>query len=166
MRWGLIKAILELQHGVVPPMVHFNRLPDALAEIETGLFVPQESTPWPTDGHAGPRRAAVSSYGISGTNVHAIVEQAPETHIPRTHVPTAADDGPLLFLLSSTSADELRRTSRPAGRLAGSSARIRSRCRTWPTPWLAAAAHRHGAHFCDRRRRQGVVCRPAGRRRR
>lgn len=109
---GLIKAILELQHGVVPPMVHFNRLPEALGQIETGLVVPQHTTPWP-DGHAGPRRMAVSSYGISGTNVHAIVEQAPEPRSPG--LPAAAVERPLLIPLSSSSADELRRT---CGRLA------------------------------------------------
>ncbi|GLP77826.1 polyketide synthase [Mycobacterium antarcticum] len=108
---GLIKAILELQHGVVPPMVHFNRLSETLAKVDGGLVVPRETTPWPADGHSGPRRAAVSSYGISGTNVHAIVEQAP---IP---VPDAHDavERPTLISLSSTSADELRRT---CGRLA------------------------------------------------
>ena len=107
---GFVKAVLEVQHGVVPPMVHFNRLPEALAQIETGLKVPRETTPWPT-GVAGPRRAAVSSYGVSGTNVHAIVEQAP------TAEPAAAaeTDRTLLFPICSTSADELRET---AGRLA------------------------------------------------
>ena len=38
---GLMKAILALQHGVVPQNLHFTRLPDQLAEIETGLFVPR-----------------------------------------------------------------------------------------------------------------------------
>ena len=73
---GFVKAVLEVQHGVVPPMVHFHRLPEALASVETGLSVPQVVTPWPA-GHGEVRRIAVSSYGISGTNVHAIVEQAP-----------------------------------------------------------------------------------------
>ena len=67
---GLMKAILALQHGVVPQNLHFTRLPDELAAIETDLFVPQDTTPWPTNGQH-PRRAAVSSYGLSGTNVHA-----------------------------------------------------------------------------------------------
>jgi acyl transferase domain-containing protein/acyl carrier protein len=108
---GMVKAILELQHGVVPPMVHFNRLPAALAEIATGLTVPKEATPWPTDGPAGPRRIAVSSYGISGTNVHAILEQAPQTeHSAETPEPVAGT--PMLFPLASTSADELRRSAR------------------------------------------------------
>ncbi|MDT5077238.1 MAG: polyketide synthase 5, partial [Mycobacterium sp.] len=75
---GLVKAVLALQGGVVPQNLHFARLPDAMAEIDTKLFVPQDNTPWPIDGPA-PRRAAVSSYGVSGTNVHAILEQAPES---------------------------------------------------------------------------------------
>ena len=115
---GLMKAVLALQHGVVPQNLHFTRLPDEMARIDTKLFVPQEITPWPTNGHH-PRRAAVSSYGLSGTNVHAILEQAPE-QAPEAAAPEdisaeAATTAPLLFPLSSTSADELRRT---AGRLA------------------------------------------------
>src|SRR6202012_4433872 len=74
---GLMKAVLALQHGVIPQNLHFTRLPDKLARIDTKLFVPQTSTPWPTHGQH-PRRAAVSSYGLSGTNVHTIVEQASE----------------------------------------------------------------------------------------
>nr|WP_304528336.1 sulfolipid-1 biosynthesis phthioceranic/hydroxyphthioceranic acid synthase [Mycobacterium sp. E802] len=111
---GLMKAVLALQHGSVPQNLHFTRLPDQLAQIKTKLFVPQQTTPWCTNGHH-PRRAAVSSYGLSGTNVHAIVEQAPdqvseaaaaeESATGSSTVPT------MLFALSSTSADELRRTA-------------------------------------------------------
>ena len=112
---GLMKAVLALQHGLIPRNLHFTRLPDEMAQIETNLFVPQENTPWPSNGHHGPRRAAVSSYGFSGTNVHAIVEQAPETVAPGDAPTTPAIDGPMLFPLSATSADGLRQT---AGRLA------------------------------------------------
>jgi acyl transferase domain-containing protein/acyl carrier protein len=104
---GLIKAILGLQHGLVPPMVHFSRLPDELQQIETGLFVPEKVTPWPDKGD-GPRRAGVTSFGMSGTNVHAVLEQAPETQADAV-TPDVA--GPLVFPLSSTSAAELRRTA-------------------------------------------------------
>ena len=63
-----------------------------------------------------PRRAAVSSYGLSGTNVHAIVEQAPADEPHRaTRQPIPPSTAPLLFPLSATSADGLRQT---AGRLA------------------------------------------------
>jgi polyketide synthase 5 len=113
---GLIKAVLAVGHGVVPQSLHFNRLPDDLAAIDTKLFVPQENTPWPTNGNH-PRLAAVSSYGMSGTNVHAIVEEAPTTTTHETQEPVdgSALGATLLFPLSSTSPEELRRTS---GRLA------------------------------------------------
>ncbi len=119
---GFMKAVLALQHGVVPQNLHFSRLPDELARIETNLFVPQENTPWPSNGHA-PRRAAVSSYGFSGTNAHAILEQAPaapETNAQRNGEADAATPAPLLFPLSSTSAEELRQHRGTVGRLGAS----------------------------------------------
>jgi polyketide synthase 5 len=75
---GVMKAVLSTQHGVVPRNLHFTRLPDDLARIDTELFVPQASTVWPING-GHPRRAAVSSYGLSGTNVHAIVRWSRST---------------------------------------------------------------------------------------
>ncbi|ABL04449.1 sulfolipid-1 biosynthesis phthioceranic/hydroxyphthioceranic acid synthase [Mycobacterium ulcerans] len=118
---GLIKATLSLGHGVVPPMVHHTRLPDELAEIETGLYVPHEITPWPED--QGPRRIAVSSFGMSGTNVHAILEEPPTPAPARDQA--SAEPGmasPLLFALSSTSADGLRQTARELAEWVGSRA--------------------------------------------
>jgi len=112
---GLLKAVLAIQHGTVPHNVGFTRMPDELAAVETNLFIPQQPTDWPLDGDH-PRRAAVSSYGLSGTNVHAILEQAPAAGpaVVAAGEP-ARRDGKLLFPLSSTSAEELRRS---AGRLA------------------------------------------------
>ncbi|OBK71852.1 type I polyketide synthase [Mycobacterium sp. 1274761.0] len=110
---GLMKAVLAVQHGVVPQNLHFTKLPDEVARIESNLFVPQENTAWPTNGQT-PRRAAVSAYGFSGTNAHAIVEQAPatiETEVHTNGSSGAAAKEPLLFPLSSTSADELRKTA-------------------------------------------------------
>ncbi|MCK0174001.1 type I polyketide synthase [Mycolicibacterium sp. F2034L] len=103
---GLIKTVLALQHGVIPEHLHFSRLPDAAARIGTDLFVPQELVGWPAQGRH-PRRAAVSSHGASGTNVHAVLEQAPE---PAAE-PAATTAGPLLFPLSSTSPEALRRSA-------------------------------------------------------
>jgi acyl transferase domain-containing protein/acyl carrier protein len=109
---GMMKAVLSVQHGVVPRNLHFTRLPGEMARVQTELFVPQSNTVWPTSGQH-PRRVAVSSYGVSGTNVHAIVEQAPKAQENSPERPNGV--GPLLFPLSSTSAEQLRRT---AGRLA------------------------------------------------
>ncbi|WP_293001964.1 sulfolipid-1 biosynthesis phthioceranic/hydroxyphthioceranic acid synthase [Mycobacterium sp.] len=107
---GLMKAILALQHGVIPQNLHFERLPDALADIKTKLFVPQAITAWPTNG-AHPRRASVSSYGFSGTNVHAVVEQAPGIVSADAEAADPTTAGPPLFPLSSTSTDALRQTA-------------------------------------------------------
>jgi len=112
---GIIKAILSLQHGVVPPMLHHTRLPDELAQIKTELFVPQQVTPWPGQDDGAPRRATVSSYGMSGTNVHAVLEQAPQTGVLRNEAAPFESAAPLLFALSATSPEALRQTS---GRLA------------------------------------------------
>ncbi|KAA1246086.1 acyltransferase domain-containing protein, partial [Mycobacterium simiae] len=111
---GLIKAILSLRHGLVPPLLHFNRLPDELAEITTNLFVPQAVTQWPTGANGAPKRVAVSSFGMSGTNVHAILEEAPAAAPAKVSAPApaATTQEPLLFTLSSTSADGLRQTAR------------------------------------------------------
>jgi polyketide synthase 5 len=111
---GLIKAVLALQHGTVPRMLHFTQLPEDLRAIDTQLFVPQEATPWP-GAAAGPRRAAVSSYGMSGTNAHAILEQAPWPDERNGVAVDSAIAAPLLFPVSATSVEALRRTS---GRLA------------------------------------------------
>lgn len=112
---SLAKAVLALQHAQVPPNLHFNRLPEQLAQIETGLHIPQSVTPWPTGDH--PRRSAVSAYGLSGTNVHAIVEQSPTGTAPAVidHADPAPSSSaltaPWLFPLSATSEDALRRTA-------------------------------------------------------
>ncbi|MBB5160262.1 polyketide synthase 5 [Mycobacterium sp. AZCC_0083] len=113
---GLMKTILALQHATVPQNLHFTALPEEMARIETNLFVPEEATPWPTNGQH-PRRAAVSSYGLSGTNVHAILEQGPAEQAPRTIEQSDAGQptGRALFPLSATSVEELHAT---AGRLA------------------------------------------------
>ena len=108
---GLMKAILALQHGMAPVNPNFTRLPEQLTSIQTHLIVPQQNTAWENqDG--SPRRAAVSSYGASGTNVHIVVEQAPIS-VPgsaSTEIP-----GPLLFPLSATSEPQLRATAQRLG---------------------------------------------------
>ncbi|HEV8580077.1 MAG TPA: beta-ketoacyl synthase N-terminal-like domain-containing protein [Thermoanaerobaculia bacterium] len=71
---GLIKTVLALRHGTIPPSLHFER-PNPQADF--GPFhVPNQALPWPED--LSPRRAGVSSFGLGGTNVHAVLEEAPE----------------------------------------------------------------------------------------
>jgi len=72
---GLIKAALAVHHGQVPPTVHFVEPNPQLDLTNSPFFVNNTTQPWPID--AQPRRAAVSSFGIGGTNAHAILEAAP-----------------------------------------------------------------------------------------
>jgi phthiocerol/phenolphthiocerol synthesis type-I polyketide synthase E len=71
---GLIKAVLAVQHGVIPPNLHFTR-PHPEIDLAAGPFyVPTKVRDWPD----APRRVAgVSSFGLGGTNAHVVVEQAP-----------------------------------------------------------------------------------------
>lgn len=106
-----MKAVLALQHNVIPQNLHFTRLPDQMAEIETGLFVPETITPWPVR-EGQPRRAAVSAYGLSGTNVHAVLEQAPESPAETAAEAISPKAGnALVFPVSASSADALRSTA-------------------------------------------------------
>jgi acyl transferase domain-containing protein/acyl carrier protein len=73
---GLIKTVLAVKHGVVPPSLHFREPNPALELRQSPFFVPTELRPWPAD--VLPRRAGVSSFGIGGTNAHVVLEQAPE----------------------------------------------------------------------------------------
>ncbi|MBU8814885.1 type I polyketide synthase [Mycolicibacterium goodii] len=110
---GVMKAVLSLQHNVIPQNLHFTRLPDEMAKIETGLFVPEAITPWPvTEGQ--PRRAAVSAYGLSGTNVHAVLEQAPDTSDDSAVAQAVSPqtERTLVFPVSASSPDALRSTAR------------------------------------------------------
>jgi polyketide synthase 2 len=100
---GLIKAILCLNQGLIPPNLHFTRWNPAIDAETTRFFVPRELTPWPV--RAGPRLAAVSSFGFSGTNAHMVLEQPPATPARlRAHRPrhtTGAD--PHIILLAAGS---------------------------------------------------------------
>jgi phthiocerol/phenolphthiocerol synthesis type-I polyketide synthase E len=76
---GLIKAILALKHGELPPTLHFQEANPHIDFAGSPFYVNAALAPWPRG--ASPRRAGVSSFGIGGTNAHAVLEEAPAPEI-------------------------------------------------------------------------------------
>jgi acyl transferase domain-containing protein/NAD(P)-dependent dehydrogenase (short-subunit alcohol dehydrogenase family)/acyl carrier protein len=100
---GVIKTVLALQHGELPPSLHAELNP-AIDWGRSGLKVVPSLTSWPDC--RWPRRAAVSSYGMGGTIAHTVLEQAPEPE-PGVAVPDGADRAQV-FPLSAASEAGLR----------------------------------------------------------
>jgi amino acid adenylation domain-containing protein len=74
---GLIKATLALEHAAIPPSLHFERPNPRIDFGASPFFVNTELAPWER-ANGVPRRAAVTSLGMGGTNAHVILEEAPE----------------------------------------------------------------------------------------
>ncbi|WP_405789790.1 SDR family NAD(P)-dependent oxidoreductase [Streptomyces sp. NBC_01367] len=100
---GLVKVLLAMEHGVVPPSLHVVRPNDHIRFEETPFYLADRAVEWPRNG--GPRRAAVSAFGMGGVNAHVIVEEPPvlpvrgvpaqDSHVVRV---SAADEAALRSL--------------------------------------------------------------------
>ncbi|QMU70750.1 type I polyketide synthase [Streptacidiphilus sp. P02-A3a] len=137
---GVIKTVLAMRHGVVPPTLHAEQ-PSPQVDWESGAVrLVTEAEPWPRTGR--PRRAAVSSFGVSGTNGHVVLEQAPPE--PDTPEPDPSATGTpatvLPWLLSARTGDALR----------AQAALLRARLDAEPEPHPADVGHAlattRGAH--------------------
>jgi acyl transferase domain-containing protein/NADPH:quinone reductase-like Zn-dependent oxidoreductase/NADP-dependent 3-hydroxy acid dehydrogenase YdfG/acyl carrier protein len=101
---GLIKVVLSMQHGEIPPHLHFVKLNPMMSLDGTCLAIAPGGSPW-TSGDA-PRLAGVSSFGFGGTNAHLVIEEPPRLPSPR-----AETAGPLLLTVSARTAEGLQRAA-------------------------------------------------------
>ncbi|AKT41314.1 type I polyketide synthase [Chondromyces crocatus] len=101
---GVIKAVLCLQYGAIPPHLHLGTLNPNISLESTPFVIPTALRPWSASKER--RLAAVSSFGFGGTNAHVILEEAPAIPAPagKTDRPmhvlplSAQDEGALAAL--------------------------------------------------------------------
>jgi amino acid adenylation domain-containing protein len=120
---GLIKVLLCMQHGELVPSLHVDSLNEHIDFAGSPFVVSTERRPWPSG--AGGRRATVSSFGLSGTNAHIVVDEAPAEAGP----PVTA--GPYTAMLSA----------RDRERLEASAQRLADWIEAHPDARLADVAH-------------------------
>lgn len=92
---SLIKAVLTVRHGEIPPTLGFEKANPAIPFDTSPFVVADRLTPWPAG--ATPRRAAVNSLGVGGTNAHVIIEEPP---LPQA-ANARADQGPQIMVLTA-----------------------------------------------------------------
>ena len=97
---GFIKTVLALEHGRIPPSLHFTAPNPQIDFAASPFFVAAEARAWEAPSGV-PRRAGVSSFGIGGTNAHAVLEEAP------TVEPSGEGRAAQLLVLSARTAGAL-----------------------------------------------------------
>ncbi|WP_269859621.1 type I polyketide synthase, partial [Streptomyces sp. RPT161] len=101
---GIIKMVLAMRHGVLPQTLHVDE-PTPHVDWSAGdIALLTEAREWPQT--QGPRRAAVSSFGFSGTNAHTVLEQAPAEDVAALH--PAAPQAVQSWTLSAKGTEALR----------------------------------------------------------
>ncbi|WP_410639672.1 SDR family NAD(P)-dependent oxidoreductase [Amycolatopsis sp. lyj-346] len=106
---GVIKMVQALRHEVLPPTLHVDKPTPEVDWSAGAVELLTEAREWPRNGR--PRRAGVSAFGVSGTNAHLILEEAPaEEPVPTPEVPVVP------VVVSARSRTSL---AGQAGRLAG-----------------------------------------------
>ncbi|MEU0303533.1 SDR family NAD(P)-dependent oxidoreductase [Streptomyces sp. NPDC006175] len=113
---GAIKVLLSLEHRTIPPSINYERPNAHIDMTDSPFYVNTECRPWDA-GTDGTRRAAVSSFGVSGTNAHVVFEEGPEAVRP-----SATPHTTHLVTLSAAT----------AGQLAEQAERLIGRCERRP----------------------------------
>ena len=100
---GLMKIVLSMQQGEIPPNLHFVQPSPHIAWDQWPVKVPTERIKWTTEHDATASRfAGVSSFGFSGTNCHVVLESAPPKQTPTASAPRVERTHHLLTLSAQT----------------------------------------------------------------
>ena len=102
---GVIKMVMALEHGVLPRTLHAERPSEQVDWSADAPVLLREERAWAPGDEL--RRAAVSSFGISGTNVHMILEEAPRVDVERAVRADAGESAPIPWVLSARSPQAL-----------------------------------------------------------
>ena len=86
--FGLIKASLALEHKTLPPSIHFDTPNKKIDWLNSATYVNTETKKWNRIDKDTPRRCGVSSFGLSGTNAHVVLEEAPKREVSKNEKPT------------------------------------------------------------------------------
>ncbi|GAB1818048.1 SDR family NAD(P)-dependent oxidoreductase [Herbidospora sp. RD11066] len=104
---GVIKMVQAIRYGLLPPTLHVDAPSPHVDWTAGSIDLLTEATPWPETG--APRRAGISSFGISGTNVHTIIEQAPAAEPADDREPVPVVAWPLSGRTEAALRDQARR---------------------------------------------------------
>ncbi|MCX7748508.1 MAG: SDR family NAD(P)-dependent oxidoreductase [Clostridia bacterium] len=103
---SLLKAVMALKHGELPPSIHFSRPNRKISFEDSPVYVNDRLTKWESSG--APRRCGISSFGLSGTNCHLVLEEYIKPQNSETEKESNADRANIITL-SAKSRDALDR---------------------------------------------------------
>ncbi len=102
---GLTKLVLSLKNKKIPPSLHFKTPNKKITFINSPLYINNKSLDWESNY---PRRGGVSSFGLSGTNCHIVLEEAPNDTIDNTNTNTKDQYHTNLFCISAKDVNSLK----------------------------------------------------------
>ena len=133
---GLLKVVLALENDLIPRNLHYERLNPSIDLVNSRFCLPTQNLPWPRSSR--PRIAALSSFGMSGTNAHFLIEEAP----PAISTSVSSGRTSHVLALSAKTPESLQQTAESYITFLRDSSS--------PTESICASAALHRSHWSHR----------------